>query len=161
MSSSSCCSVPRLREEGRRKSFRFSFFLFFFLLDKTREGGRCSEPGTQDTGTPEVGLLLNQTPTPTSLASRVCGRPQVLHSPLGPEAKGYRNRLLSPTARLGGAAWDDFSRPVSCSRIQGALPEQPHLCSQRAGVGRLWPSRVWDARQAAKETKVYRTGSPS
>lgn len=48
-------------------------FLFFFYPPRQNARGRggCSELGTQDTGTPEVGLLLNQTNThPTSMVSK-------------------------------------------------------------------------------------------
>lgn len=62
-----------------------------------------------------------------------------------------QNPASSQTPRLGGEAWDlGLSSVLLQLAFRDLFLGSPTSVPRGAGVGRWWPSSVWEARQAAK-----------
>lgn len=73
----------------------------------------------------------------------------ILRSALRP--RRLQNPASSQTPRLGGEAWDlGLSSVLLQLAFRDLFLGSPTSVPRGAGVGRWWPSSVWEARQAAK-----------
>lgn len=76
-------------------------------------------------------------------------RSSILRSAL--RSRRLQNPASSQTPRLGGEAWDlGLSSVLLQLAFRDLFLGSPTSVPRGAGVGRWWPSSVWEARQAAK-----------
>lgn len=140
MSNSSCCSVPRLREEGSAEIHPLSFF----FPDKTRGRETCRTKHA-DTGTAQVGPSLTLNIQSHPLGQSCFSRPECL--PGGPPLPallglwGSQPPSGPPKPPLGVLS----GNTTPCSlQLDSGPPTVPSLVARRWGLGHLCPERSWE-----------------